>query len=598
MNSNFRNAVRLWWNAPEKFPSVVWGLSLSVLLVAAVLAFVYHLGSTNLIDETEPLFAEAARQMTVTGDWITPYFNGETRFDKPPLVYWLMAIGYLTIGTSEWAARLPSALSAIELMGLTFATLWRFVPPASPAGRGWLMPWSAGTLAAVAIAFNPQTIVWGRTGVSDMLLCAGLGSSLLSFFWGYASEGQTKQRWYGAFFVFAALAVLTKGPIGIVLPALIVAAFLLYAGNWKTVLREMRPLRGILLFLAMTVPWYLLVMQANGEAYIESFFGYHNFDRFTRVVNNHSAPWYFYFGVVSIGFAPWSVYLPASIARLGVWHRREWQQLPRPKQLGGFALVWFAGVFLFFTAAVTKLPSYVLPLIPAAAILVSLLLSEELLHRPTLKRGWLLVSHWLSFAVWVAMAIALATLPLWIGKDPVVGDIDAKLFESRLTLWGSGVAIAIAMSIEAVLLSRHRRSIAVVHTIGFAVFLTLVIHPTFEWLDRWRAEPMRELAEAVNRDRRPGEELMALGFKKPSLVFYTQQPVEYLSRPSLGREYLRERVQLHPELLSTLAIGDKKRLRQLGLRDEQFDRLEKVGRYRLIRVYLDRLDKYTYKDDD
>ncbi|MFP4575239.1 MAG: ArnT family glycosyltransferase, partial [Coleofasciculus sp.] len=100
----------------------------SVLGLAAIcwVAFLWHLGSTGLVDETEPLFAEAARQMTVTGDWITPYFNGETRFDKPPLVYWLMAIGYHLIGVNEWAVRLPSAMSAIALTVLGFYTLRYF----------------------------------------------------------------------------------------------------------------------------------------------------------------------------------------------------------------------------------------------------------------------------------------------------------------------------------------------------------------------------------------------------------------------------------------------------------------------------------------
>jgi hypothetical protein len=93
------------------------------LLFLSTLAFLWNLGATNLVDETEPLFAEASRQMTITGDWITPYFNEQTRFDKPPLIYWTQAIAYLLIGVNEWAVRLPSALSAIGLMGLLFYTL-------------------------------------------------------------------------------------------------------------------------------------------------------------------------------------------------------------------------------------------------------------------------------------------------------------------------------------------------------------------------------------------------------------------------------------------------------------------------------------------
>ena len=98
-------------------------LSLLWLCAIAWVGFLWNLGNIGLVDETEPLFAEAARQMTLTGDWITPYFNGETRFDKPPLIYWLMAVAYRTLGVNEWAVRLPSALCAIGLTCLGFYTL-------------------------------------------------------------------------------------------------------------------------------------------------------------------------------------------------------------------------------------------------------------------------------------------------------------------------------------------------------------------------------------------------------------------------------------------------------------------------------------------
>ena len=126
MNFRIAHTVTNWWKSWEKYPTRIWLLSILGLVSISLLAFLWHLGSIGLVDETEPLFAEAARQMTVTGDWITPYFNGETRFDKPPLIYWLMAIGYKLIGVNEWAVRLPSALAAIALTGLSFYTLRYF----------------------------------------------------------------------------------------------------------------------------------------------------------------------------------------------------------------------------------------------------------------------------------------------------------------------------------------------------------------------------------------------------------------------------------------------------------------------------------------
>jgi hypothetical protein len=128
------------------------------------------------------------------------------------------------------------------------------------------------------------------------------------------------------------------------------------------------------------------------------------------------------------------------------------------------------------------------------------------------------------------------------------------------------------------------------------VFLLLVAHPMFDLLDDLRQEPLVELTETVNEERLAGEDIVAIGFKKPSIVFYTQQPVTYLSRPSLGRQYLRETVQAG-QMNSTLFIVDRKRLRKLGLRSPQFEVLDKEKRYRLVRIYRDRLDKFTHKDN-
>ena len=228
-------------------------------------------------------------------------------------------------------------------------------------------------------------ILWARQGVSDMLLNACMGAALMAFFCGYAQPQRPRmqRRWYLGFYIFAALAVLTKGPVGIVVPGMIIMAFLMYVGNVWTVLREMQVLWGSVIFLLMTVPWYVLVILAHGRTYIDDFFGYHNVERFTSVVNNHSAPWYFYFLVVLLGFIPWSIYVPWAIARLSLWRRSHWQTTPRHTHLGIFAAIWFLMIFVFFTIATTKLPSYTIPLLPAASILVALAWSDSTLAIPT-----------------------------------------------------------------------------------------------------------------------------------------------------------------------------------------------------------------------
>ena len=536
------SSIKAWWQDLGKYPGINWQFSLIWLLAISFLGFLWHLGSTGLVDETEPLFAEAARQMTVTGDWITPYFNGETRFDKPPLVYWLMAIGYHLIGVNEWAVRLPSALAAIALMSLGFYTL-RYFGFATPAAAKdyqskrsqrqlWLSAWGGSAM----IALNPQTLVWGRIGVSDMLLSGCMGMALFCFFWGYASKNEQRKqnKWYLAFYILLALAVLAKGPVGIVLPGLIILSFLLYVGKFQEVLQEINILTGGLVFLVITLPWYILVIFRNGESYINSFFGYHNVERFTAVVNGHSAPGYFYFLVVAIAFLPWSTFLPLAILRLRFWQRGFWCQQPRHSQLGLFAFFWFICIFLFFTVAVTKLPSYVLPLLPAAAVMVALLTSEQMTADRRQKEqqnlGFLLTGIF-NFLILVALAIALIYLPKMIGYDPAVPNIAELFAESGLPLKGGTIWAITAIFVFLFLMKKLSwRWLGITNLIGFITFLILVIFPTSFLLDQLRQQPLRELSTMIKDINKPNEEIIMIGFKKPSVVFYSQKPVTFLRR--------------------------------------------------------------------
>lgn len=541
--------IPLTW---EQRPPFLWLLSAGWVLLLGGIVFLWHLGSTGLLDETEPLFAEAARQMTVTGDWLTPFFNGEHRFDKPPLIYWLMAIAYETIGVNEWAVRLPSALAALGVVSLGGYTLARF-------SRSWLTAW----IGIAVMALGPEMMVWGRVGVSDMLLTGCMGSALFAFFLGYAQPDQRfKARWYGTAYLLIALAVLTKGPVGLVLPALTLGLFALYLGQFRTLWQEIQPLKGGLLIAAIAVPWYVLVILVNGEAYIEDFFGYHNVERFTRVVNNHSAPWYFYFLVVTIGFVPWSAYLPAALLRLRVWQRSRWQAVPRSQHLGLLAGFWFISVFGFFTLAVTKLPSYVLPLMPAAAVLVALLLEEMGLaaqrfpasERSRLSRFWRSVfawSHGGTVVLMAALAITLYLSPNWLGGDPVMPEFPQAFVASGVLAWGVGIWGMATIVAVVLLLRKQGHWLWGVNVVAFVAFVLFTLQPTYYLVDVHRQLPLRQLAQTIVAIRHPDEEVIMMGFKKPSLVFYTQQPITYLRTAGQIRTHLQEQAKQAKRLLTT-----------------------------------------------
>lgn len=590
----------------EQHPPFFWLLSGSWVLLLGGIVFLWHLGSTGLLDETEPLFAEAARQMTVTGDWLTPYFNGEHRFDKPPLIYWLMAIGYQTLGVNEWAVRLPSALAAIGVISLGGYTLARY-------SQSRLTVW----VGVAVMALGPEMMIWGRVGVSDMLLTGCMGSALLTFFLGYAQpRWQVKQRWYLAAYLFMALAVLTKGPVGMVLPVLTVGIFALYLGNGRSLWQEIQPLKGGLLVAAIAVPWYVLVIMVNGEAYVEDFFGYHNLERFTRVVNNHAAPWYFYFLVVSVGLLPWSAYLPAALLRLRVWRRSQWQAQPRSHHLGLFCGCWFVSIFGFFTLAVTKLPSYVLPLMPAAAILIALLMEEMRLGQPwssalpahasQLPKPWrylFTVSHWGTVLLMVFLAIGLYLSPRWLGGDPVMPELPEALVASGVLAWGVGIWSVAAIVATALLLRQRSQWLWGVNVVAFVAFILFTLQPTYYLVDTYRQLPLRQLATAIVKFRQPNEDVIMMGFKKPSLVFYTQQPITYLRTAGQIRKHLHQQNPSHtatpisqpepmlsvnstvPPVSTVLILAYPAEIEEeLHLPPGTYQDLDRAGVYQLVRV--------------
>ncbi len=612
-----------WFKKIVTRPYLAATVSILWLILINWVAYWWNLGSIGLIDETEPLFAEASRQMFVTGDWITPFFNGETRFDKPILIYWFQAIAYAIIGVNEWAVRLPSAIAALAVISLTFYTLqWHLakkdeVEQISRPTRRYL----TAAVAAAVLAFNPEMVVWGRTGVSDMLLTGCMASALLCFFLGYArgkeqgagsreqgeegrgqgagsrrqvitSKSLLPSKWYLAFYVLIAGAILTKGPVGIVLPGLIIFAFLLYVGKLREVLQEMRFFVGMLIIVGLSAPWYVLVIWRNGWSFINSFFGYHNLERFTEVVNGHSAPWYFYFLVVLLGFAPYSVYLPLAIFRLKFWQRSLWRAQERAGQLGLFVCIWFLGVFGFFTIAVTKLPSYVLPLMPAAAILVALLWSDffssknEVTSFPSssLPFSTFLWSGWINVVFLSALAVGMFHLSELLGSDQAAPNFRLQIENSGLPGLGGWILLLSAVIIAFLIVSRRWYSVIGMNLLAFVAFLIIVLMPAMFLMDQERQLPLRQLSAAVVQVQKPNEEIVMVGFKKPTVVFYSHKHVNFIKLTKDAVKHIQNQVAQQEQSVSLLVLAEQRNFVKMDLQPDGYENLATKGAYQLNRV--------------
>jgi len=595
--------VDKWFHDLQQRPVLAVAVSSLWLLVIGWIAFGWNLGNVGLIDETEPLFAEASRQMLLTGDWITPFFNGETRFDKPALIYWCQAIAYYIMGVNEWAARTPSVLAAMGVIALAFYTVQWYFTKKDELEQVTNLPrrYLTAAVAAALMALNPEMIVWGRTGVSDMLLTGCIGSTLLCFFLGYAqnqrpvviANWQFPNQWYLASYVLIAGAILTKGPVGIVLPGLIMIAFALYVGKFWQIWREMRPIFGMVIILALSLPWYILVTWRNGWNFINAFFVYHNIERFTEVVNGHSAPWYFYFLVVLLGFAPYAVYIPASLVRLKLWQRKYWLQQERSQHLGLFVSLWFLGVFGFFTVSVTKLPSYVLPLMPAAAILVALSWSDLF---PTSQNSTptpitsIRISAWVNVAFLAFISITLCNLTQVVGPDPAAPELYAEMEKSGILKYG-GIIWLIITLISSILILTHRyRQIIIINLVGFTAFIAISLMPAILIMDQQRQLPLRELSALIVELKQPNEELIMVGFKKPTVTFYTKQNVNYIKFSQAALQYIQN-PGFSKTKLSLLMLIEQEKFQEMDLQPDTYKSLATKGAYHLIRISLATVNK-------
>ncbi|EAZ89330.1 ArnT family glycosyltransferase [Crocosphaera chwakensis] len=593
---NKKNKTIIAW---KKDPKVLWLFSALWLFFISFIAFIANLGSIGLMDKTEPMFVEAARQMVITGDWVTPYWNGETRFDKPPLTYWLVGLSFQLFGMNEWGARIPSALAAIAVVILGFYTLKNFgFSRAKETTKTPTKLWFSAWIGAGIIALNPFWIAWGRTGVSDMFLSSGIGLALLSFFLGYGySETSSKSYlglsisrwWYIGYWVFMALGVLAKGPVALILPGLTVIVFLLYVGRFIEVVKETPWVLGITSFLIISVPWFILVTLEHGQEYISTFFGLHNVQRFTSVVSRHPGAWYYYLPVIMVGLLPWSIYLPLAIAKLRFWERRKWINSARSTHLGIFCLSWFLVVLIFFSSSVTKLAGYVLPLIPAAAIIIALFWSEQVETKSEESSGiWsflFLLSGIANVGILTGLAVASFASPQLIGEDAMMPQFKELLQASNLGIKAGIIWSSAAFSCLLFLLFRHyRRWLWVANLLGFLAFFSWVGLPVAKIVDNQRQLPLRELSTIVKTERQPEERLAFLGFMRPTLVFYTQEVVDSVTEADIDNGPALDYFQQIDSPDTVLIISEQKYLNKLGLDKSDYTLIQQEGVYKLLRV--------------
>lgn len=522
------------------------------LVIAALGAVVFfvNLGATRLWDQDEAYFARTAVEMQQRHDWVVPYFNHEMFAHKPPLMYWMMRVGFLLFGVNEFAARFWSAAFAVATALLVYRL-----------GRKMFNA-QVGLWAGLAMCTTLDFDVVARAATPDSLLvfCTTLALYLFvrrehwdaeqSSFSRDAKSAQRSERWQTWVGIYAcmAAAVLVKGPIGILLPGSTIGLYLLVrdalpkpakGSGWENVpefmrrfsplrilgtMWNMRPLLALGMLLAIAGPWFALVGLRTGGNFLWEFFGVQNIGRFLHPMDGHRGPFWYYLPAILAGFFPWSIF--GGLVAVDLVRRCRGAQ---PWQRGAkFLACWIAVFVGFFSLAGTKLPSYVLPAFPALALATGCFIERWAANSAAVKSKWMRVSFASLVAVGAVTLIAAKTLPTltFHGRSVLeMLDVTSQVSGDFTIISVLGVML-IAGGVGCWWCFETGRPRAAIYSLavtGAAVWLTgfAVAAPQ---IDRHKATPM--LAEAIRQRSVGTAHVAGFGYFQPSLVYYTDGRVD------------------------------------------------------------------------
>ena len=476
---------------------------LALLLGLIVVLLFAGLGATALTDRDEGANAEAAREMREQASWLSPILNYAPRFAKPAFVYWLMAAGYAALGVGETAARLPSAVATALLVLLQYAfARWAFGPPAA-------------LRAALVLLLAGEVVAIGRMALTDAMLV--LWTTAAGFAFVRAHHGDPPRgRWYAAMYGAMALATLTKGPVGLLVPAAAIAAYLALAGGWRRVAREAALPWGLALFLLVAGPWYGAMLWRHGDQYLARAQG-ETLGRVFRAVTGPGGTVLFYAPVVLVGLFPWSALLPGALLHALRGARRQ-AAASRADAACVFAAAWILAVLVLFSLFQTRLPHYVAPLFPAAALLLA---ARWPVTVPTPARVLLAVLGLLCGGALIAAAALGPTLARLLAPAyPSAPDASLP----------AGVAVLglLALAAGAAGCLRDGARLFVALSVVATLLLAWGLHAVLPVFDARFVAPAGQLARAAAAAARPCDEVVAIEPYRPSLAWYAGRPVTFV----------------------------------------------------------------------
>lgn len=503
-------------------------------LLAAVLAviaglFLARLGAAGYGDPDEGRYGAVAAAMVRSGDLVVPRLCGVPYLEKPPMLYWLTAASFGTLGVSETTGRLVPALAALAAAAVT---AW--------IGRR-VFGTAVGIAASAILALSPEWFALGRLLTTDMVLAFFQTAALASFL---AAERTGRRGGYLAFWALLAPATLTKGPVGALLPVAIVALYVVLTKQWR-LLREIRLVPGGLLLLALSVPWFLAV-QARYPEFLRFFVVDQHLARFGGSEAEHAEAFWYFVPVFVIGFFPWIFLLPAVLARGAA---RD----PGPRRARFFLAIWFAVIFSFFSVSKGKLATYILPAFPPVALLVAEVAAKWAARETSRATRWFSAGMWAVVVGLASSCGAFALLvPDWVRRDATVPWEDARGVAAALTAaFGLG-----ALALGIALVGNRRKSALVSVAATMAVVLQLAVSA---WAAVGPHVDARPLALALKERAGADDRLLLYRTLRPSVEFYTGRLPHIVGRIGelrFGVLLSGDMTRFRPDLIDARALLD------------------------------------------
>jgi len=518
-------------------------LALFVLLAASILPYFIDLNGSAIWDANEAFYVETPREMIQRGDFVSPTFNYLPRLNKPVLSYWIVAAFYKAFGVSVGVQRLPIALGALAMILTAFLLAKAGADPAAGSGKRDTATESA-FWAAAGLAVAPRLMMFGRRIFIDIYISMFMALTLLFF---ALSERYPERRRLFLLLMYGSvgLGMLTKGPVAAALPALVFAIYLLVHRELGRV-REMMIPAGILVVLAIVVPWYAALYHRYGWTYITSFFVGENIARYTEGigVETRRGP-LFYIPVVFSDSFPWSLCL---FGAAGLW-LADWRAARGLAVERGLTIVpdvhtykdaarlafrvrtllwlWVLGIVAFFTFSAAKQDLYIFPIVPAVAALAGLFVARETADGTPARPLSLRIT---AVAIGLLLAVAgVGTLYIFQAAGKVYA-LDGAAFVGAAAAVGGAVALVLALA------NRARAALAVVLfsliTLNWAFVIRVL--PSFE-----RYKPVPPLSAAIRERLADGDLVAHYNVALPSMVYYLGRHIEILFDRDAFLEMLR-----------------------------------------------------------